>query len=412
MFNGTLVSADDGWMLWTALIVFAAVGIYLEQNFKWAERISGPIIVLMLAVISVNLHILPTTAPTYDAVWTYLVPLSIATLLFRANIRDIIKGTGKLFICFNLSAVGTLLGTIVAFFVFRRSIPEADKLAGILEGSYTGGGVNQFAVAASSNISESIFSAEVVADNFVFALLVLVLLWIPTSKFFLKRFPHPFQDEIDAKGEDAIGKAKTMSAAFWGSKDISLLDIAKVMATAFVEVTVATKLANLFTNLFAAPEGASLLAQLPAMMLGNQYVMITVIAVTLTSVFPKYFENLKGSQEIGTFMIYVFFAAMGCPADIKAVIVNAPLIFVFCALMIIVNMLVTYSTGKLFKQNLEELSVAINACVGGPPSAAAMAIAKGYDKLVVPAILVGLWGYIIGTPLGLFIWHWCSNFMD
>ncbi len=37
---------------------------------------------------------------------------------------------------------------------------------------------------------------------------------------------------------------------------------------------------------------------------------------------------------------------------------------------------------------------------GAPPSAT-MAIAKGWPKLVLPALLVGIRGYVIGTLLGV-----------
>jgi len=32
-----------------------------------------------------------------------------------------------------------------------------------------------------------------------------------------------------------------------------------------------------------------------------------------------------------------------------------------------------------------------------------MCIAKGWTKLIVPSILVGVWGYIIGNYLGTFV---------
>ena len=52
---------------------------------------------------------------------------------------------------------------------------------------------------------------------------------------------------------------------------------------------------------------------------------------------------------------------------------------------------------------LEELVIAINANLGGPPSAAAMAISAGWPRLV----LIGIWGYVIGTPVGILIVEWC-----
>ncbi|MFP3089335.1 DUF819 family protein [Treponema sp. TIM-1] len=405
----TLVQANDTWVLWAILFLFATISIFLEQRHKWAERLSGPVIGLILAILAVNFRIIPTASGVYDAVWDYFIPLSVAMLLFRANIKSIIKDTGKMFLCFNISAIGTLIGVIIAFFLLKNFIPELDKMAGILTGSYIGGGVNLFAVASSTQISETMLSAEVIADNFVMALVIFVLLWIPSSAFFKKRYNHPFQTQIEERGKDDT--AKTMSAAFWGRKDISLLDIAITVATAFVIVTVATKIAAGFKGVLTPGEGAGFWAGLPALILGNQYVMLTVVSVVATSLFPKFFENLKGAQEIGTYLIYVFFVVIGCPADLKDVIFNAPLLFVFCGLIAFINIAWTLLIGKLFKQNIEELTIAANANIGGPSTAAAMAVAKGYDMLVVSAILVGLWGYIIGTPLGLIISRWFSAFV-
>lgn len=404
-----LVSPDDIWVLWAVLIVFAAGSIYLEQNYKWAERLSGPVIGLIFAVIAVNLNILPTASPVYDVIWDYCIPLSVAMLLFRANIKTIVKSTGKMFLCFNISATGTLLGTIIAFFMLRRFVPELDKMGGIITGSYIGGGVNLFAVASSVNISETMLSAEVIADNFVMALVIFTLLWIPSSAIFKKHYKHPFQAELERKGVSK--EAKTMSAAFWGRKEISLLDIALSVATAIVIVTAATKLAGLLKTSLAAPEGSGLFSAVPAMIFGNQFVMLTAVSVTCTSLFPRYFENLKGAQEIGTFLIYIFFVVIGCPADIMDVIINAPLLFVFCGVIAYTNIGWTLLWGKIFNQNIEELAIASNANIGGPSTAAAMAVAKGYDTLVIPAILVGLWGYIIGTPLGLIMAAWLSQFI-
>ena len=36
-------------------------------------------------------------------------------------------------------------------------------------------------------------------------------------------------------------------------------------------------------------------------------------------------------------------------------------------------------------------------------TAAAMAMSKGWSRLVLPALLAGLYGYIAGTPLGLLV---------
>jgi uncharacterized membrane protein len=57
--------------------------------------------------------------------------------------------------------------------------------------------------------------------------------------------------------------------------------------------------------------------------------------------------------------------------------------------------------GWIFRLDIEHLGLAMNATLGGPPTAAAMAISKGWSDLVLPGLLIGLWGYTIGTACGL-----------
>ena len=66
-------------------------------------------------------------------------------------------------------------------------------------------------------------------------------------------------------------------------------------------------------------------------------------------------------------------------------------------------MLFTFLMGRIFKFNLEEMIIASNANIGGPTTSAAMAIAKGWEKLIVPALLVGTLGYVIGNYYGILV---------
>ncbi|MGI6440810.1 MAG: DUF819 family protein [Peptoniphilaceae bacterium] len=91
------------------------------------------------------------------------------------------------------------------------------------------------------------------------------------------------------------------------------------------------------------------------------------------------------------------------PASIQVILTQAPLLLVFTGIIVLINMLITLAFGKLFKFDLEEALLCSNANIGGPTTAAAMAIAKGWTKLVGPIMLAGVFGYIIGNYLGIFM---------
>ncbi|MEA5059848.1 MAG: DUF819 family protein [Candidatus Pelethousia sp.] len=393
----TLISPDNAWALWTILIGIAALSIYLEQTYKWASKVTGAIIGLVMAMVLANLRIIPTEAPTYDVVWGYVVPLAIPMLLFNANIKRIWRESGRVMLIFVLSAVGTLLGTFLAFLALRNQIPELYKMSAIMTGSYIGGGVNFAAMADTFGAGESWISALTVADNLLMALYFFVLLAIPSMNFFLKRFTHPHVDAV-AKTEINKAEGETQAAKYWGRKEISLRDIAFNAALAFAIVWLSTMLAGWLSKVI--PTGNILLDLLNGV-LGNKYMMITTLTVLLATFAPKAMDNIRGSQEIGTFLIYIFLVVIGVPASIQVIIQKSPLLLVFTAIIVGVNMLVTLLFTKLFKFDLEEALIASNANIGGPTTAAAMVIAKGWNKLVGPAMLAGVFGYIIGNYLGI-----------
>lgn len=391
----TFISADNTWVLWAFLTGWAAFSIYLEQTYKWAGKVSGAIIALVGALIFSNLKIIPTDAPAYDAVWTYVVPLAIPLLLFKCNIKKIWKESGRLLIIFLISSVGTMLGAALGFILLKDHVPELTKVAAMMSGSYIGGGVNFAAMAGSFDVPGELVSAAVVADNLLMALYFFVLIAIPTMSFFRSKFKHPHVDKVEQSSTD---DTKTLAANYWGRKEISLKDLAFAIATGIIIVALSTEVAKFLGTVI--PTSNEFMNIVNAL-LSNKYLLITTFTMLGATYFSEYFSNIKGSQEIGTFLIYIFFVVIGVPASISLIIQQSPLLLVFCAIMVGMNMLVSFGFGKLLKFDLEEIILASNANIGGPTTAAAMAISKGWVDLVGPIMVVGTLGYILGNYFGI-----------
>ncbi len=400
----TIISPENSWALWSILVGIAALSIYLEQTYKWASKVTGAIIGLVIAMLLANFNVIPTAAPTYDAVWGYVVPLAIPLLLFQANIKKIWKESGRILVMFMLSSVGTIVGVFVAFFLLKNQIPDLYKMSAMMTGSYIGGGVNFAAMADSFGAGENWISALTVADNLLMALYFFVLLAIPSMNWFLRKFRHPHIDEVEAM---AGKEDETLAAQYWSRKDISLRDIAFSMALAFIIVWISTEISNV---LAAAIQPTNFFTQLMNGFLGNKYLLITTFTMLLATFAPKFMSGIHGAQEIGTFLIYIFLVVIGVPASIPVILSEAPLLLLFTAVIVAINMLISFIFGKIFKFDLEEILLCSNANIGGPTTAAAMAIAKGWTKLVGPIVLAGVWGYIIGNYLGIFMGNLLMTF--
>lgn len=401
----SLIKPDDHASLWAVIAIGTATSIWLEQNYRWAARLSGPVVALIIGMLLSNFKLIPMSAPAYDFIGNWLVPLAIPLLLFRANIFNIIRDSGKTFIAFHISAVGTVLGAILCILLLKNDIPwnELVQAAGIMTGSYMGGGVNFGAVKETFEVSSQITNPLIVADNFVMAVMFIVLLAIGTSRWFLSRYPHPHAHAVDTDN------AKNLASEHWKRKDISLLDVAWSFAFAFVVVALGFLLVKGGEAGFDKLGKTGMLIDLLKVLLTNQFVMITLLTIIFATLMTNKLKNVNGPEELGTYMLSVFLFTLGPPADIVKVVVDAPLFFVLCGIIAITNLIFTLSVGKLFKLDLEDLLISVNAALGGAPSAAAMAVSAGWPKMVLPGILVGVWGYVIGTPCAVMLVEFFSK---
>ena len=141
----------------------------------------------------------------------------------------------------------------------------------------------------------------------------------------------------------------------------------------------------------------------------NKFVLLTSVSITAATLFPRQLVKLKSAEVVGAYLLFLFLFTVGLPANLKALFLPGAegalvyYLFALCAIMAAANLLFVVVFAKLFRFSLEDIVLASNASVGGPPTAAAMAMSKGWSRLVLPALLAGLYGYIVGTPLGLLV---------
>ena len=392
----TLISADNTWTLFAIIAAIATLAIYLEQKTKFGSKITGCVMALIGAMILSNIGIIPLDAPAYDFVWDYIIPLSIPMLLFNADIKRIGKESGRLLIIYLISGIGTIAGGIVAYNLLKGAFADLGLVLPMMIGTYTGGSVNLVAMADAYQVGGELVSSSVVADNLLMALYFFALIAAAGSRFFLKRYRHPIIDEIEAQsGEEGFKGA----SSFWKPKEVSLKDIALCIALSLVIVAVSVNIANFFSE--AIPTSNFALALINGL-LGSKYLIITTLTMLVATIFPKQVGSIPCAQEIGTYLIHIFFAVIGVPASIYMIVTKAPLLLLFCAIIVFVNMVFSFVFGKLLRFSLEEIIISSNANIGGPTTAAAMAIAKGWNSLIVPAILVGTLGYVLGNYYGIF----------
>ena len=404
LFENPLIAADNTWGLMGVMCVSVAFAIWLEQKYKWASKVSGAILALIFAMVMANIGIIPIHSVMYDdIVWGIVVPMGIPLLLLQCNLKRIWKETGRLLTIFRIGAVGTVVGAFIAYFVVKGPFGNDQGLAQVaamMTGSYIGGGVNFAAMASQFDTGDTLSAAATVADNLLMALYFFVLIAFAGMRFFRKNFRHPLIDEVES-GTANRDAAQTQAAAFWSRKDISLKDIAFNFAYCIVVVWISMGIGGFFKGL--VPADPNPFMDFVGKFFGSEYVWITTISMIVATFFDKQVEKMHGSQEIGTYLIYLFLFVIGVPANIYTVVTEAPWLLVLTFIMVLVNMFFCFGAAKIFKFNLEDAIIASNANIGGPTTAAGMAISQGWSALVGPAMLIGVLGYVIGNYAGTIV---------
>jgi len=198
-----MIDANNTWVLWSIIVGIATISIFLENRYKWAAKISGAIIGLLMAATLSNLGVIPTDSPVYDQVWGVVVPLAIPMLLFQCDLKQIWKESGRLLAIFLISSVGTVLGAVLGYLALSKAIPVLNHIAGMMVGSYIGGGVNFVAVSSAFEIPKELISAATVADNLLMVFYFLILLMIPSIGFFKKHFKFAYTEGVKEEEEKA-----------------------------------------------------------------------------------------------------------------------------------------------------------------------------------------------------------------
>lgn len=355
-----------------------ALSYWLEGRFRWARRVGNVIILITIGGILSNIGIVPFESPVYDETMRTGIPISIALLLLRLDIKDLRQLDSKCVLYFLICCVGTITGVVIAHLAFGSLIGEESwKLAGQLTASYIGGGENAVAVGTSLEVSKELFSSTFAADNIVTAVWMLVCLSGPIGlgRFFSNTAPMEISD-----------------APKEHSKPFTVGEFLPSVAYSIAAAAVILWISQIVGDAIKSSGWISW---------NTKIIWVTTLALLVAQ--TRLQKHFKVSYLLGMMVFNYFFFSMGAISSLKEVIDYGPRVFVYVTTIVAVHGVIVLGVGKLIRADLPRLLTASQATIGGPATAAALAEANNWPHLVVPGVLMGILGYATANYMGFLI---------
>ncbi len=371
----------------------AALAIWLESRFGWGPKVGAALLAILFGALLSNLELVPLSSPIYDGIFGPVTSLAIVWLLFAVRLDDLRQAGPAMLGAFGIAVAGTALGAAAAGLFFADAFgDEAWKLAGVMTGTYSGGSLNFVAVGRELELPGSLFSAAAAADNVLTAVWMGATLVLPV---WLRRLWRPGTGARSAAAGDSIAARPGERAGGGGeAPEPTGAPTHPLFAGERPGILDAAVLLALGLGLLRAAEG--LAAAVPAI---PSVLWLTTLALLVAQLPPV--RRLSGAMQLGYLSLHFFFVLIGVSSRVEEILRVGPEVLYLTATVVAIHGLVIYGAAWLARIGVETASVASQAAVGGPSTALALAVARGWPALALPGLAVGLLGYAVGNYAGL-----------
>ena len=360
------------------LLAMVMLAVYAAKT-NLGKKLGVALLAILFTAVIANLNLIPSASnsiPLYDGIFTYLAPISIFYLLLGVNLSSIKRAGAPMIILFLIGSLATTLGILISWYVVSPQEvlgEDANIIAGMLTGTYTGGSINFNAVALEYDFQKRgvLYAGTIAIDNVVTTLWIIVTLAIPSllRSFWKDKKIHTPEKTTKTQEREGINTHSLMWLVFLG------------LAAYFVSDLLATYV-----------------PQIPSM------ITISTLGILLAQI--PFVAQLKGSQTLGLYLVYIFLAVIGAYCELSAVVELKAIgltLLGFTTFAVILHGVFTILFGGLIFRDWDMISIVSQANIGGGTTAIALAETFKRKELLLPAILVGSLGNALGTYLGFMV---------
>ncbi|NIN71266.1 MAG: DUF819 family protein [Gemmatimonadetes bacterium] len=360
-----------------------ALAFWLDHRFAALSKVGAALMALFLGAVLSNVGLVPQESPVYGVIEGPVVSLAIVYLLLSVRLADLKVAGPKMAALFVVASAGTALGAVIGALTFSGGIGAVTwKLAGAFTGTYTGGSLNFAAVGRGLELPASTFAAAAAADAVTTGIWLGIVLVAPVLLVRFAPGSAAAEDAAPAGPAADVGGGELPAAdahPYWTRVPVSLFDLVLLAALGLALLVAARWLGQ---QVGLVPE----------------ILWLTTIALALAQL-PR-IRRLSGAEQLGNLGLHLFFVVIGIRSLFRAMLQVGPEVFLYTLVVVAIHGIFLFLVGRLLRGTLPMMAVASQAAIGGPATAMAVAVSRGWPALALPGIAVGLLGYALGNYAG------------
>ncbi|HPC98735.1 MAG TPA: DUF819 family protein [Bacteroidales bacterium] len=367
-------------------VVTPIIVIILEQKFKMVRKLGGVLICYILGALVGNLGLLPAGAEVYQDWFTKLaVPLALPLILFSMDVKKWLKMAGSTISSLLLGLFTVVLFIFIGYWIFKDSIPDSWKVAGMLSAVYTGGTPNMAAMKTALNVDNELYLMTHTYEVALGAIYLIFILSVGQRVFlmWLPPFRKPDTGSVTVAESSIEGEFESYDGYF---RKKTLLPVLGAF--------------GLSVLIFAVSYGVSML--FPA----DFSTAATILLITTLGIAASFVPRIKNIQktfQTGMYFILIFSLVVSSMADIRKLVNISFDLFWYVGLAMFGSHLLHAFLARFFKIDADTVIISGSALICSPPFVPLVAGALKNRDVILTGLIVGIVGYAVGNYLGVSI---------
>ena len=320
-----------------------------------------------------------------DTLTGVAIVIAFPLLLFSLNVRRWFKVAGTTFLSLVLGLISVVIPIIVGFYLFRGTISDAWKVAGMMTGVYSGGTPNLAAIQRALGVNNLTYIMTHTYDLIVGAIFLLFVMTI-AQKVMLK-FLRPYKmQKVTTEIDPAVLESAEEKPFFSILHKNQILPLLAAFGITLLIVGVSVFIGGLVPK-------------------AHQTVVIILTTTTLgiLASLNRRLNKIERTFDFGMYFILIFSVVVASMADLRNFDLSYINLFYWVLIVYAGSLVIHVALAALFKVDADNVIIVSTALTCSPPFVPVVAGALNNKEIILSGITVGIVGYAIGNYLGIMI---------